>query len=97
MMKRLLTITAIGLLLLSGCSSNASNKASDGEALYKKSCAACHGDNLEGRVGPTLVNLKSKYSEADLQKYILQGTPRMPANLVSENEAKTLSAWLMEK
>ena len=96
-MKLQFAIPAILLLLLSGCSSGPSSTASSGEELYNKSCAACHGEKMEGRVGPALTNLKSKYSEADLQDIIMQGTPRMPGNLLSEEEATVVIRWLFEK
>lgn len=96
-MKRQFAIPAILLLFLSGCSSGSSSTASSGEELYNKSCAACHGEKLEGRVGPALTNLKSKYSETDLQDIIMKGTPRMPGNLLSEEEATKVSNWLLEK
>jgi mono/diheme cytochrome c family protein len=69
----------------------------DGEAIYKKSCSACHGEKLQGAVGPTLVNMKSKYSEAEVLTIINEGTPKMPGNLIAEKEAEIITKWLMEK
>lgn len=96
-MKPLLTVSTLMLLFLTGCSSGTSNTAMDGEAIYKKSCIACHGDKLQGTVGPPLVNIKSKYSETDVLKIISNGTPTMPPNLISEEESKVVTKWLMEK
>lgn len=95
-MKPLLACLGTMILLLSGCSSSTSSTM-DGEALYQKSCAACHGEKLEGRVGPTLVNMKSKYTEEELRKMISDGTPRMPGNLLSEEESGLVTKWLLQK
>lgn len=96
-MNRLCAVFALLLLVLSGCSSGTSTTAMDGEALYNKSCVACHGEKLQGTVGPTLVNLKSKYSEDEVLKIVSEGTSKMPGNLLSEEESVTVTKWLMEK
>lgn len=96
-MKTLLTVFSLMLLLLTGCSTESSNTAMDGETIYNKSCAACHGDKLQGTVGPKLIGLKSKYSEDEVINIISKGTSQMPANLVSEEESKIVAKWLMKK
>jgi cytochrome c-L len=35
-----------------------------GKALYQENCAACHGDDAKGRIGPTLVGAGLKYPQA---------------------------------
>lgn len=96
-MNRLWAVFALSLLFLSGCSSGTTTTDTDGEALYNKSCVACHGEKLQGAVGPTLVNLKSKYPEAKVLKIINKGTSKMPGNLLSKEESETVTKWLMEK
>ncbi|MBV7504301.1 cytochrome c [Bacillus sp. sid0103] len=96
-MNRLWAIFALILLLLTGCSSGKSSTAMDGESLYKESCAACHGENLQGAVGPTIVNMKSKYSEAEVLKIVNEGTKKMPGNLLDEEKSEIVTKWLMEK
>jgi cytochrome c551 len=98
--NRLLAMFAVSLLLLSGlagCSSKSTSSAQDGETLYKENCSACHGEQLQGAVGPQLTGLKNKYSEEELLKIINKGTPKMPGNLLSEEGSKTVTKWLMEK
>ena len=95
--NRLWAAFALTLLLLTGCSSGNSSTAMDGESIYKESCAACHGDQLQGAVGPTVANMKSKHSEAEVLKIINEGTKKMPGNLLDEEKSKIVTKWLMEK
>ena len=96
-MNRLWAVTAVMLLLLTGCSSDKTSGALDGEAIYKESCAACHGDQLQGAVGPPIANMKSKYSEADVLKIVNEGTKKMPGNLLDKEKSEIVTKWLMEK
>lgn len=97
-MKRLWTVLVLLLLLLAGCSSSSNESgAMDGEALYKKSCLACHGADLTGASGPAVVNMKSKYSEEEVLNIINNGVRMMPGKLLSEEEAQIVTEWLMEK
>ncbi|MDP4086189.1 MAG: cytochrome c [Bacillota bacterium] len=96
-MKQFFAFSVLILLFLSGCSSGNSNTAMDGQSLYKKTCASCHGENLQGAVGPTLVNIKSKYSEADIEKIISKGSQHMPANLLDSEDSKIVAKWLLTK
>jgi len=95
--KRLWAITALVLILLTGCSSGKTSTAMDGESIYKDSCAACHGDKLQGAVGPGVTDLKSKYSEAEVLKIVNEGTKKMPGNLLDEEKSEIVTKWLMEK
>jgi cytochrome c oxidase cbb3-type subunit 3 len=48
-----------------------------GKQLYMKLCAACHGENGKGTVGPDLTASKYKYGKArlDIAKSISEGRP----------------------
>ena len=53
-----------------------------GKQLYGNLCAACHGENGKGSVGPDLTASKFKYgkSRAEIEKSITEGRPNgMPA------------------
>lgn len=98
-MKRLIATAGLAILVLAGCSSNttATKDSADGESLYMGKCAACHGENLKGRVGPSLLNLSSKYSEDQVLKIINDGTKNMPGHLLTEEESNVVTKWLMKK
>jgi cytochrome c551 len=97
--KQLWIIFALSLLLLAGCSSNIADakRPTNGEGLYKLSCLSCHGENLEGAAGPPVMNMKAKYSEENMLKLLNDGVGMMPGELLSEEEAKTVTKWLLEK
>jgi cytochrome c551 len=95
--NRLWVALALTLLVLPGCSSDKSSTAMNGESIYNGSCAACHGDKLQGAVGPTVANIKSKYSEADVLKIINEGTKKMPGNLLDKEKSEIVTKWLMEQ
>ncbi len=71
--------------------------AEAGEKLYQKSCLSCHGENLEGKAGPSLKVIGGKLSEKEILSIIKNGKGMMPSGLVSDAEAKILASWLAEK
>ncbi|WP_419955568.1 c-type cytochrome [Neobacillus niacini] len=99
MMKQLWIVLALLLLLLAGCSSNTADakRPTDGEGLYKFGCLSCHGENLEGLAGPPITNMKAKYSEEEMLKLLNDGAGMMPGGLLTEEEAQTVTMWLLEK
>ena len=43
----------------------------DGQAIFKSKCAACHGPNGEGKIGPALKG--TAVSEADIEAMLTKG------------------------
>lgn len=67
------------------------------DELYQVNCAMCHGADLAGALGPSLVNIESTYSEEEIKDIIVNGTGSMPAaSLESEEEVSLLAEWLVE-
>lgn len=63
-------------------SSLAENKpGNSGRQLYLKNCANCHADNMAGAPPqmPSLINIGSKRSRAEITRLIQQGAGRMPS------------------
>lgn len=70
----------------------------DAQAIFQGKCISCHGQNLEGGVGPDLTKVGSKYKSADeIKTIIVKGRNGMPGGLVSEADAKVLADWLITK
>jgi len=77
-------------------------EASDGALLFQTYCAACHGFQGEGRIGPALnaAGRVPRMDEATLREIIQQGRPgtAMPAwgGRLSEEEIEALIRFLRE-
>lgn len=68
-----------------------------GEQVYLQNCAACHGDNLEGKGNPALNALKGRYTAEEIVDIIAEGPGIMPAGLVFGDEAKAVAEYLLSK
>lgn len=71
--------------------------ADDPEGIVKASCTSCHGQNLEGGVGPALADVGSRLSADEIATVITNGRNAMPAGLVDAEKAGKIAAWLAEK
>lgn len=110
--SKLQLMTLCGVLLigiLAGCSSNeandsgtsndASNEELEVSTVYKQNCLACHGDQLQGGVGPNLQEVGSRLSQEDIAQLIYDGQGTMPAfgDKLSDEEINELAQWLSEQ
>lgn len=78
--------------------SSKTETAVDAEKIFANNCASCHGNNLEGNVGPNLTKIGSKYSSEEIQEIIKNGKGQMPAGILKEDEEIVAVAdWLAEK
>lgn len=68
----------------------------DPEAIFESNCASCHGDDLEGGMGPDLTEVGGELSEDEIHDTIMNGKGDMPAGLVEEDEADALTEWLAD-
>jgi mono/diheme cytochrome c family protein len=78
-------------------SASGTTAAADGAAIYKKSCISCHGDNLQGAMGPNLQKVGSKLSKDQIVTIITNGKGSMPSfkGKLSDTEIVALADWLM--
>lgn len=67
------------------------------EDIVKQSCASCHGDQLQGSIGPSLQTIGSKLSKDEIQTVILNGQGNMPGGLLQADQASKVAEWLAEK
>lgn len=73
--------------------------ATDGDAakLYAQKCSSCHGQNLEGGVGPDLTAVGGRLSAEEIAGIIENGQGAMPKGLLSGEEAQQVADWLAAK
>ncbi|MHA0858276.1 c-type cytochrome [Paenibacillus sp. CMAA1364] len=69
------------------------------ETLVKASCISCHGDQLEGSVGPSLQNIGTKMSPEAIYSIINKGKGIMPGfkDTLAEEEVANVAQWLAQK
>lgn len=98
-MKSLCTLTALALLVAVPLSLMA---AEDGAAVYKSKCAACHGDNGEGKSAIKMPPVKGTTMTVEqLVPYLTKGEPGKtihgkPISGLSEEQAKAVSEFIKE-
>ncbi|MGO4500242.1 cytochrome c [Paenibacillus sp. 2RAB27] len=80
-------------------SPSASVSASNAETLYKGNCMSCHGGELQGKIGPSLVKVGGKLSEEQLDAKIQNGGGGMPGfkSKLKEPDVQALAEWLAAK
>ncbi|MBY6035457.1 cytochrome c [Fictibacillus nanhaiensis] len=94
----MLTMGGYGINEIHQASQDKEKAAMDPQAIYKQNCSSCHGQNLEGNVGPALDKIGGTYSSEEIAEVIKNGKGSgMPAGLVKGEEAKILVNWLAEK
>ncbi|WP_211749654.1 cytochrome c [Paenibacillus sp. Marseille-Q4541] len=75
--------------------------AASAEEKAKASCITCHGNQLEGGVGPSLQTVGAELNAEQIYKTITKGKGggKMPAfeGKLSEEEIANLALWLAEK
>lgn len=92
-------ILGLSAVLVAGCVGRPDGDAT-GEEIYLQLCSNCHGDQLEGSVGPALGPGSNAEGQPDefLGIAITQGRGRMPsfASSLSDAQVERLIAYLRE-
>lgn len=72
-----------------------------GSRIYQVNCAMCHGQNREGKAAanyPSLINIKQKLSDKEIQSLLNTGKGFMPSfRHLNENEKEALITFLLHK
>lgn len=98
---------------LSGCGEKADSKdaadakgnpdllklaSEDTQAIYKKRCMSCHGDGLQGRIGPStnLTQVGGRLTAEQIDTQIRKGGNGMPGfqNDLKPEQVDALKDWL---
>ncbi|WP_457636856.1 c-type cytochrome [Oceanithermus sp.] len=69
----------------------------DGKIVYRDKCAACHGQNGEGGIGPALVHNPVLKVDGAVEEIIQKGTGTMPAIDLSDKEMKALIEYMQQE
>jgi len=89
------------LVLLAACSSGSEEEANstipEGQRLYTKSCAMCHGKDLKNGSAPQLDQVGTKYTSEQIEQIILEGKGKMPKEILTGEDAKTVADWLAQQ
>lgn len=69
------------------------------ETLVKANCISCHGDQLQGSVGPNLQNIGATLSAEQIYNIVSKGSGMMPAfkDQLKDEEIANVALWLSEK
>lgn len=67
------------------------------DKIFQQNCSSCHGNNLQGGVGPNLQTIGSKWSKAQILNQIKNGGGPMPGGIISGKEADDVATWLSKK
>lgn len=59
---------------------------------YKKACAVCHGNDLQG--APAYPRPITGMSKEEVYIAIIEGVRMMPGNLVTGEDAENLAVWI---
>jgi cytochrome c550 len=70
-------------------------ESKSGEEIVQQTCTSCHGQNLEGGVGPSLQDVGSKYKPDEIVEIIQNGKGNMPAQSLSIEEAQKVAEYLV--
>ena len=108
MKKWLMAVVFGSILVLGACggggASDNGNDTGDGatedvaaaEAIYKDSCASCHGGDLSGGAGPSLETVGADMSADEILDVIENGKGSMPPGLISGDDATAVAEWLAD-
>jgi mono/diheme cytochrome c family protein len=98
-MRRLALVALIGVLATACVGRPAENAT--GEEIYLQLCSNCHGDGLEGGLGPALGPGSSAAGQPDefLRVTIDEGRGRMPSfsSTLSDAQVERLIGYLREE
>jgi cytochrome c551 len=72
-------------------------QAGDAEKIFSQKCSSCHGENLQGGMGPELAKVGASKSKDEIANIIKNGQGGMPANLISGDDLDKVSEWLASK
>jgi mono/diheme cytochrome c family protein len=98
MLTRLTSIVALGGLLSVAVHAQSGGDGSRGQEIFKQRCAACHGDALQGLVGPPLTGeafARLWGNASELQQKIQKTMPQDDPGSLTAAQANDLVAFIV--
>jgi mono/diheme cytochrome c family protein len=98
MLTRLTSIVALGGLLSVAVHAQSGGDASRGQEIFKQRCAACHGDALQGLVGPPLTGeafARLWGNASELQQKIQKTMPQDDPGSLTPARAGDLASFIV--
>jgi mono/diheme cytochrome c family protein len=98
MLTRLTSIVALGGLLSVALHAQGAGDATRGQEIFKQRCAACHGDALQGLVGPPLTGeafARSWGNVTDLQQKIQKTMPQDAPGSLTDAQSSDVAAFIV--
>lgn len=73
--------------------------AASAETIVKATCLSCHGDQLQGGVGPSLQKIGSQKDAGEIYSIVTKGRGQMPSfkDKLAPEEIANVALWLAEK
>lgn len=74
-------------------------EAASAEATVKANCITCHGDQLQGGVGPSLQQEGGEHDAEEIFTIVTKGRGQMPSfrDKLAPEEIANVAMWLAEK
>jgi cytochrome c553 len=93
-MKKLLPVLVLGMFVIV----LRAQDATLGGTLYQQQCASCHGERLEGRIGPPLAggDFQSRWPTSALIDKIRNTMPQDSPGKLTSGQAADLAAYLQQ-
>lgn len=66
----------------------------DPEGFAKQTCVTCHGNNLEGNIGPNLHGIGKKISKDEIKNVLKNGKGTMPPGMVPAENVDAMADWV---
>ncbi|MBP0723574.1 cytochrome c [Bacillus sp. RG28] len=71
------------------------------EDIYKNTCIGCHGDQMQGGVGPNLQKIGGQLSQDEIKNILQNGKTgkigTMPKGLLPAEQVDVMAKWLASK
>ncbi len=68
--------------------------SAEGAGVFRQNCAACHGADLEGGVGPSLQAEASKRTVAQIAAFVKDPAPPMPKLPLTQHDLEAVAAYI---